>query len=37
VLPSAAIKGLSIEFGRVTPKEVVPPWGHSVNGIGGVV
>ncbi len=37
VLPSAAISGLSTEFGRLTPSVVVPPYGHSLNGIGGVV
>ena len=37
VFPSAAISGLSTEFGRVTPMAVLPPYGHSVNGIGGVV
>jgi hypothetical protein len=35
-MPSATIKGLSAEFGRVTPMAVVPPYGHSVKGIGGV-
>jgi hypothetical protein len=35
-MPSATIKGLSAELGRVTPMAVVPPYGHSVKGIGGV-
>ncbi len=33
----ATISGLSTESGRFTPIEVAPPYGHSVNGIGGVV
>ena len=31
------MSGLSTEPGLVTPMVVVPPYGHSVNGIGGVV
>ena len=36
MLASAAINGLSTDAGRVTPSDVVPPYGHSVNGMGGV-
>jgi hypothetical protein len=30
------MSGLSAEFGLVTPIAGLPPYGHSVNGIGGV-
>ena len=36
-LPQERARGLSIELGRVTPRLVDPPYGHSVNGIGGVL
>ena len=36
VLAIATISGLSTEFGRVVPMFTVPPYGHSVNGIGGL-
>jgi len=36
VFASATISGLSTEFGLVTPIVVVPPYGHSVKGMGGV-
>ena len=37
VLAMATIRGLSTELGRFTPRFVEPPYGHSVNGIGGVL
>jgi len=36
VLASAAISGLSTEDGRLTPRAVAAPYGHSVKGNGGV-
>jgi hypothetical protein len=37
VSPIPTINGLSTEPERVTPIDVAPPYGHSVNGVGGVV